>query len=187
MKTVESTTSFLPCTTHRQVVSLRFDRILKSYIQLALLEQRPVKETVTEYLGVYRATPRSTTGLSPAVLLQGRHMRTSLDVIGQLTANFSTNPSREMSPLGKRVAECERKSKAYAEQQRAARVPKFQVGTYIRVKKPVPGPVPGSKLWTTIKDPQKNWPLVLLSGRRSNLERFTAISGTKRGITRARN
>lgn len=34
----------------------RFNRVLKSYIQLALLEQCPVKETVTEYLGAYRAT-----------------------------------------------------------------------------------------------------------------------------------
>ncbi|KAH7985966.1 hypothetical protein HPB49_026184 [Dermacentor silvarum] len=45
-----------------------------------------------------------------------------------------------MSVLRKRVAEHQRKSKAYADQRRAARVPKFQVGTYVRVKKPIPGP-----------------------------------------------
>lgn len=44
-----------------------------------------------------------------------------------------------MSLLRKRVAERQRKNKAYADQRQAARVLKFQDGTYVRVKKPVPG------------------------------------------------
>ncbi|XP_049520592.1 retrovirus-related Pol polyprotein from transposon opus [Dermacentor silvarum] len=155
----------------------RFNRVLKSYIQLALLEQRPVKATVTEYLGVYRATPHSTTGLSPAVLLHGRHMRTSLDVIGQPTADFSTNPSREMSVLRKRVAEHQRKSKAYADQRRAARVPKFQVGTYVRVKKPIPGPKGTPSYGPPLKILKRigRWSFCLEDGRTWNASQLSAV------------
>lgn len=97
----------------------RFNRVVKSYIELATLEQHPVKNTVTEYSGIYRATPHSTTGRSPAVLLHGRHKRTSLDIIDHPTKNFA-DTAQEICSLRKRVKERQHKSKDYADRQRAA-------------------------------------------------------------------
>nr|XP_037288707.1 uncharacterized protein K02A2.6-like [Rhipicephalus microplus] len=45
-----------------------FNRVLKSFIQVAALEQRPLRQAVTEYLGVYRCTPLATTARTPALL-----------------------------------------------------------------------------------------------------------------------
>lgn len=44
----------------------RFNRVLKDYIQVCLEEHRPLKEAITEYLGIYRCTPHATTGQKPA-------------------------------------------------------------------------------------------------------------------------
>ncbi|XP_049271184.1 uncharacterized protein K02A2.6-like [Rhipicephalus sanguineus] len=155
----------------------RFNRVLKSYIQLAILEQRPIKNTVTEYLGIYRATPHSTTGLSPAVLLHSRHMRTSLDVIGYPTANFFADPAQEMSSLRKRVKERQLKSKDYVDRRRAARVPKFQVGKYVRVKKPVPGPKGTPTFGPPLKILKRigRWSFCLEDSRTWNASQLTAV------------
>lgn len=98
-----------------------------------------MKATGTEYLGIYRATPHSATGLSLAVLLHGRHMRTSLDVIGQPTTDFGTHPARELHKLRCHVYDYQQRNKAYSDTGRAAREPKFKVGAYMRVKCPLPG------------------------------------------------
>nr|XP_050026949.1 uncharacterized protein K02A2.6-like [Dermacentor andersoni] len=155
----------------------RFNRVLKSYIQLALLEQRPVKNTVTEYLGIFRVTPHSTTGLSPAVLLHGRHIRTSLDVIGHPTSSFFTDPAPEMSSLRKRVKEHQRKNKVYADRRRAARVPQFQVGKYVRVKKPTPGPKGTPSFGPPMKILKRigRWSFCLEDGRTWNASQLTAV------------
>lgn len=47
----------------------RFNRVLKEYIQLAQLEQCPLKKAITEYLGAYQFSSQTTTRLSPAMLL----------------------------------------------------------------------------------------------------------------------
>lgn len=60
----------------------RFNRVLKEYLQVCLQEQRPLKETTKEYLGVYRFTPHASTGQTPAVQLHGRHLRTRFDMVG---------------------------------------------------------------------------------------------------------
>lgn len=155
----------------------RFNRVLKSYIQLSLLEQRPLKSTVVEYLGVYRATPHSTTGFAPAVLLHGRHMRTSLDVIGQPSPDLRTNPSREMRRLRKRVQDHQAKSKAYADQRRAAKIPRFQVGDYVRVRKPVPGPKGTPTFGTPLRILKRvgRWSFHLEDGRTWNGSQLSAV------------
>nr|XP_054930704.1 uncharacterized protein LOC129386641 [Dermacentor andersoni] len=155
----------------------RFNRALKSYIQLALLEQRPVKKTVTEYLGIFRVTPHSTTGLSPAVLLYFRHIRTSLDVIGHPTSSFFTDPAPEMSSLRKRVKEHQRKNKVYADRRSAARVPQFQVGKYVRVKKPTPGPKGTPSFGPPMKILKRigRWSFCLEDGRTWNASQLTAV------------
>ncbi|KAM7284664.1 uncharacterized protein ISCGN_001758 [Ixodes scapularis] len=54
----------------------RFNRSLKNFIQVSVLEGRPLKEAAVDYLGVYRSTPHSTTGVSPAQLLHAFHQKT---------------------------------------------------------------------------------------------------------------
>nr|XP_037279754.1 uncharacterized protein K02A2.6-like [Rhipicephalus microplus] len=139
----------------------RFNRVLQSYIQLALLEQRPIKTTVIEYLGIYRATPHSATGISPAVLLHGRHMRTSLDVVGQPSADFCTHPARELRRLRRRVCEYQQRNKAYADKRRAAREPKFKVGSF------------GAPL--KILRRVGRWSFHLEDGRTSNASQLSAV------------
>lgn len=155
----------------------RFNRVLKSYIQLALLEQRPIKTTVTEYLGIYRATPHSATGISPAVLLHGRHIRTSLDVVGQPSADFGTHPARELRRLRRRVGEYQQRNKAYADKRRAAREPKFKVGAYVRVKRPVPGIKGTPSFGAPLKILKRvgRWSFHLEDGRTWNASQLSAV------------
>ncbi len=40
-----------------------------------------MEERLAEVLMAYRATPQSTTGVTPAELLQGRRLRTRLDML----------------------------------------------------------------------------------------------------------
>lgn len=151
--------------------------MLKSYVQVAILEQQPVKTTVTQYLGIYRATPHSATGVSPAALLHGRHMRTSLDVIGHPTPTFFADPAQEMCSLRKRVKEYQRKNKVFADRRRGARVPKFQVGKYVRVKKPVPGPKGSPSFGPPLKILKRigRWSFVLEDGHTWNASQLTAV------------
>lgn len=140
----------------------RFNRALEYYIQLAMLKQCQIKNTVTEYLGIYRATFNSSTGLSSAVLLHSRHMRTSMDAIGYPTANYFADPIQEMSSLQKRVKERQRKSRNCIDRRRAARVPKFQVRKVCECQEDSPRFERHSHFWTFFENFQANRTLVLL-------------------------
>lgn len=114
----------------------RFNRVLKSFVQVATLEQRPLRQAVTEYLGVYRCTPHATTGSAPALLLHRRLPRTRLDVIGHPSAAFSADPGSELHHLRERVKQKQQYSKRYTDARRAARGTTVEVGDFVRVKKP---------------------------------------------------
>nr|XP_037286010.1 uncharacterized protein K02A2.6-like [Rhipicephalus microplus] len=161
----------------------RFNRVLKSYIQLALLEERQIKTTVIEYLGIYRATPHSATGISPAVLLHGRHMKTSLDVVGQPSADFGTHPARELRRLRRCVCEYQQRNKAYADKRRAAREPKFKVGAYVRVKRPVPGIKGTPSFGAPLKILRRvgRWSFHLEDGRTWNASQLSAVPHEETG------
>lgn len=60
----------------------QFNRVLKDYVQLASLEKRPLQEAVTECLGMYRATPHASTGITTTFLLHERNFRIGLDLGG---------------------------------------------------------------------------------------------------------
>ncbi len=108
----------------------RFHRVLKSCIQSAVLEMKPWKSTVMEFLQVYRATPHSATGLSPFELLNGRKTRTRLYVLPPPT-------TRQDAPaLLQRVSLKQKKMKAYTDSRRVARTPDFKVGDWVRVRIP---------------------------------------------------
>lgn len=114
----------------------RFNRVLKDFVQLASLEQRPLDTAVLEYLAVYRSTPQATTGMPPAVLLHGRAPRTMLDIVGRPSPRFFGDPSSEMAKLRERVKTKQKYSKEYTDRKRGAKTPKFRPGDSVRVKKP---------------------------------------------------
>ena len=60
----------------------RFHRVFKANLQTIKLEGKPVKSSVTNFLGLYRATTHATTGKSPSELLHNRKMRTLLNIKG---------------------------------------------------------------------------------------------------------
>ena len=111
----------------------RFNRSLKDSLQTASLEGKPWKEFTREFLHVYRATPHSTTQLSPAELLHGRPMHTKLHVAGRPLPANKTLSSKQVALI---VRETQKKSKAYTDRKRGARAVFFRCGSYVRVKKP---------------------------------------------------
>lgn len=117
----------------------RFNRSLKDFIQVSVLEGRPLKEAVVDYLGVYRSTPHSTTGVSPAQLLHGRQPRTRLDIMGLPSKNFFQEPATAMEQLRARVQSKQRSTKEYTDAKRSAKTPKFKEGDFVRVRKPTNG------------------------------------------------
>lgn len=109
----------------------RFHRILRSCVQTAIQQSLPWKETVMNWLQVYRATPHATTSTSPHELLYGRKMCTKLDVLPLLSA---------MSPLAAfahhAVQRQQHKMQCYTDAKPGARTPSFQPGEKVRIRKP---------------------------------------------------
>lgn len=85
----------------------RFNRTFKNIIQVSLLEGRPLRQAVMDYL----ATPRATTGVAPAVVLHGRMPRTRLDVVGFSAPAFAKEPAKELARLRRRVRRQQQSSK----------------------------------------------------------------------------
>lgn len=110
----------------------RFNRVLKSSIQNARIEGKSMKETIIELLEAYRSTPHQTTGVSPSELLHGRMLRTKLDVTNMMPPKSNESSQKEVRD---RVEQKQRKSGQYTDTKRKARVPKFSVGDYVRVRK----------------------------------------------------
>uniref|UniRef100_A0A3B3CC70 Gypsy retrotransposon integrase-like protein 1 n=1 Tax=Oryzias melastigma TaxID=30732 RepID=A0A3B3CC70_ORYME len=108
----------------------RFHRVLKSCIQGAILEKKSWRQTVTNFLQVYRSTPHSTTEVSPCELLLGRKMRTRLHVL------LPDPQDSAVTRLADSVAAKQNKMKLYTDKRRGARVPTFQEGECVRVRKP---------------------------------------------------
>lgn len=113
----------------------RFNRVLKSVVQMAVYERRDIRVAVTDYLGVYRCTPHATTGVAPAVLLHGRLPRTRLSIVGLPDSSFHENPAQAMKWLRQRVRQNQASSKLYTDCRRGARTRHFAVGDYVRVRK----------------------------------------------------
>lgn len=114
----------------------RFNRVFKNFVQVAMLEQRPLRQAVTEYLGIYRCTPHATTGVPPSVLLHGRRPRTRLDVVGHPSPAFFSDPVSELHRLRQRVKSKQVYSKEYTDHRRAAKKATVSVGDYVRIRKP---------------------------------------------------
>ena len=109
----------------------RWNRVLKQTLQIATTEHKSWREATLELLMAYRATPHQTTGKSPAMLLHGRKMITPVNI----RELVSENQAEVDSEVRERVSVKQAKSKAYTDKVRNAKVPTFQVGDMVRVKR----------------------------------------------------
>src|SRR4029434_3448022 len=93
----------------------RFNRCVKDCLQTASIQGEPWKPFLRTYLMDYRATPHSTTGVSPSELLHGRRMRTKLQVIDMPV------PPSDRHAMRERVKDKQRKMKEYTDAKRHAK------------------------------------------------------------------
>ena len=107
----------------------RFNRVLKSCVQAAIVQAAPWKETMTAFLQTYRATPHAMTGVSPFELMFGRKMRTKLAILPLPPCDHRDAEVRL------RVSNRQTQIKAYCDKKRGARAPAFKVGDKVRVRK----------------------------------------------------
>lgn len=113
-----------------------FNRVFKDFVQVAMLEQRPLRQAVTDYLAIYRCTPHATTGVAPSVLLHGRLPRTRLDIVSHPSPTFFSDPASELYRLRQRMKSKQGYSKKYTDRRRVAKKTTVSVGDFVRIKKP---------------------------------------------------
>ena len=112
----------------------RFNVILKNVIQNAVNSRRLWKECVLQFLAIYRATPQSTTKLSPSVLLHKRQMRTRLHIIGY--DHIDGNIENILKCVPDTVEIMQNKYKHYYDTKHNVKNINLQVGDWVRVRKP---------------------------------------------------
>ena len=103
-----------------------FMRMLRKVAHTAIIEHKDPKEEVHKYLMNYRATPHSTTGKSPAEMLFGRPLQTSIPVIDKKT--YVTDEMR------RNLMERADKSKKYNDARRNAKPSKISEGDMVLAK-----------------------------------------------------
>ena len=119
---------------HRKVTPLwpqangeieRQNRSLLKRMRIAHAEGKDWKKELRAYLTAYRATPHTTTGVSPAELLFGRKMRTKIPDIQETAREDEVN---------ERDAEMKMKAKLYADERRHAGYSDLSPGDKVLVK-----------------------------------------------------
>ncbi|VDI15408.1 Hypothetical predicted protein [Mytilus galloprovincialis] len=106
--------------------SERFMRTIGKAIRAAQTEHRSWKQEIHTFLRNYRATPHSTTNVSPAELLFGRKINTKMP-------NILTNDQAD-SEVRKEDHKNKSKMKLYFEKKHSVKVPDFTVGDTVLVK-----------------------------------------------------
>lgn len=112
----------------------RFNRVLKSCLQLAAVQGRPLPDAVRDYLEAYRRTPHSATGQAPSLLLHGRTHRSKIDIQGMSTPEAPAVSSR--TDLHARVRSYQQNMKSYSDSRKAVRWPRFVAGQAVRIYRP---------------------------------------------------
>lgn len=103
---------------------------LNKTINASQLEGRNWKQDLNAFLLNYRATPHSTTGVSPAEALFGRKIKTRLPQSG-VVSDSALDDKIRLSDTDQK-----RRMKAYADDTRHACVPDVQVGDRVLVRQP---------------------------------------------------
>lgn len=104
----------------------RQNRSILKRIRIAQAERRDWKEDLQTYLLMYRSTPHSVTGVSPAQLLFGREIRTKLPTLQE--HNISDTEIRD------RDHERKGKGKIYSDNRRNAKESDVNVGDFVLLK-----------------------------------------------------
>ncbi|XP_064468821.1 uncharacterized protein K02A2.6-like [Ornithodoros turicata] len=107
----------------------RFIRSIKKTVKAAGASGSNWKEEISNYLLNYRATPHSTTGITPAELLFGRKIRTRIPEIPE---------KKPHENLEKRDREKKEQMKAYADKQRHAAHHELRQGDTVLLKRQSP-------------------------------------------------
>lgn len=156
----------------------RFNRVLKSCLQLAVVQGRPLPDAVRDHLEAYRRTVHPATGFAPSLLLHGRIHRSRLDVQDMPTREAPANFSEQRAQLPERVQVYQDKMKHYSDRRRAVRRPQFQSGQAVRVFKPIHQ----DKLHSKYTEPQRIQTQIgpatyrMEDGRRWNAAKLTKTS-----------
>ncbi|KAF7643880.1 hypothetical protein LDENG_00231630 [Lucifuga dentata] len=154
----------------------RFNRVLKGSIQSAILESKPWKQTVTDFLHIYRATPHAAIGVSPFELLHGRRMCTKLNVLPAppVTGKVDTE-------VRQRVSLRQAKMKAYTDTKRGVRTPSFKEGDKVRIRKQlhVPKGHPKYTLPVEIKKQVGLCTYVMSDGKTWHASHLTSVPSTQ--------
>ena len=103
---------------------------LNKTIMSSHLEGRNWKQDLYAFLMNYRATPHTTTGVSPAEALFGRKLKT------RLPQSSIVSDSNLDDQIRLKDTEQKRQMKAYADRTRHARVPDVHVGDRVLVRQP---------------------------------------------------
>ncbi|CAM4584129.1 unnamed protein product [Lepidochelys kempii] len=111
----------------------RFNRSLKESLQMVKLEGRLCITFTTDFLQAYRAKQHATTQRSPAELLHGKQMNTKLNIAGLLKARPEA-PTED--DVRKTVEQNQAKYKPFTDKQWGAKEPKFEFGSFVRIRKP---------------------------------------------------
>lgn len=139
----------------------RFHRALRACVQTAIQQATPRKD-VSEWLQVYRETPRAATSTSPYELPLGRKMRTKLNILPTppVTSTLHDRAQREVLKH---------------QTKRGARVPSFQTGERVRRRNPlqVPKGHPRFTPPATIKKIKGKHTFMLSDGRNWNVSHLT--------------
>ena len=112
----------------------RFMMTLEKCVRTATIEHNNWKQELNKFLRQYRATPHSTTGISPYEALNQRKLKTTLPEV--------TPPVRQQTivetqnNLAQRDAEQKKKIKAYADQKLGVRESNIKLGDTVLVKQP---------------------------------------------------
>ncbi|KAK7889395.1 hypothetical protein WMY93_024955 [Mugilogobius chulae] len=126
----------------------RFHRALRSCIQSAIQQSAPWKQTVTNWLQVYRATPHATTATSPYELLYGRKMRTKLNILPLPPCTSTVDEFAQDTVLKK-----QNKMQRYTDSKRGAQVPSFRPAPIAAGTGPTLSVGPGQLLGTSSMSP----------------------------------
>lgn len=103
----------------------RQNRSIFKRLRIAQAKRRNLKSEVDRFLMMYRSTPHTTTGMSPAELLFGRSYRTKLPQLGE---------SSSESEVKDRDAEKKEKGKIYADNKRNAVESTTQAGDRVLLR-----------------------------------------------------
>ncbi|XP_033725232.1 uncharacterized protein K02A2.6-like [Pecten maximus] len=103
----------------------RENRSIMKRVRIAQAEGRSWKDDLNSYLLMYRSTPHSTTGISPAELLYGRKLRTKLPDLHHYSTDDINTEVRD------RDTEKKEKGRAYADAKRGARESEVHEGDLV--------------------------------------------------------